>query len=93
MAMTTLTPRKDFRASDLAKGWGDVVTSPQFEAAAKTAMLELQLSLHTGALTNENAAAASYRTHGARMFLDLLMSLTDSAEAPKPKQPTLNYQA
>lgn len=89
----TLTPRKDFRESPLAKGWGDIVTSPQFELAAKTAMIELQYSVATGALTPENAAAAAYRMHGARMMLDMLMSLVDSEVKPPTRQPALDYKA
>lgn len=89
----TLTPRDDFRKSDFAKGWSDVVASPRFEAAAKTAMLEMQMSLCTGGLTDETAKANSYRLHGARQFLDMLMSLTDSPIANPPPKSGLNYKA
>ena len=86
-----LTPRKDFRESPLAKGWGDVVTSPQFEAAAKAAMIELQNTLMTGALTPENAEAAAYRLNGAKMFLGELMSLTETEAKSAVKQTGLTY--
>ncbi len=90
--MTTLTPRKDFRDSQLSKGWADVVASPQFEAAAKAAMLEFLFDIHP-ATTTELGGAATHRLIGAKMFLDKLMSLADG-ETKLPTPPTgLDYKS
>ena len=89
----TIEPRKDFRLSHHAKTWPDAVASQQFEAAAKVAMLELQFALATKAMDPTTAANNAFRLHGARMFLDILMSLADAAPL-QPKKPTeLDYSA
>lgn len=86
----TLTPKKDFRENKaLSQGWSDFVSSPQFEAAAKAALLELQFANMTGLQPAENA----FRLHGAQQFLDILMRLTDSPEIPIVSKTQLNYGA
>lgn len=85
--MTTLTPRQDFRQSDFVKGWADLVSSKQFEAAAKTAMLEYQSAVMTGLQPAENA----FRLHGAQQFLQVLMSLADSETVPTRPNNSLDY--
>lgn len=79
-----LTPRENFRKTDLAKRWLDVVDGTQFQVAASTALMEM--AIQNGA-PPDMATAASYqwRMEGAKQFLRILMGLT--LEKPPPKTP------
>jgi hypothetical protein len=88
-----LEPKKDFRASNLANGWNDVVDSLQFQNAAKTALLQMQLEL-SGAVEDKakNDARHQQMLRGARRFLEIFMSLTEASTPPKTTTPrALNY--
>jgi uncharacterized lipoprotein NlpE involved in copper resistance len=79
-----ITPRKDFRESQYAKGWQNFCDSRQFNSAVQTALAEMDLQNKAPA---DMASAASYawRKAGAMQFLAILMNLT--ATDAKPKHP------
>ena len=87
-----LTPREDFRLSIHARGWTDLCVSTQFENAAKTALLEVQRNLTIATNDREVAASNNFRLQGARLFLETLMSLTDTESTPKVTPTGLNYR-
>lgn len=89
-----LTPRKDFRESPHANGWADLCASPQFEAAAKAAMLQMQADL-LPVNPRDAATMSSIASElvGAKIFLNYLMSLTESTQQPKPTTTGINYRA
>lgn len=88
----TITPKADFVEAAKANGWrwSDVVTSEQFQEAAKTAMLHMLLEEPNATIADH--AEHSQRLCGAQRFLAILMSLTETTTAPEPAKPrTLTY--
>lgn len=88
-----LTPRKDFRESPHANGWADLCASPQFEAAAKAAMLQMSMDTLAPLASGIVASSEAHQIYGAQKFLKILMSLGDSATQPKPTTTGINYRA
>ncbi len=81
-----IQPREEFRKSDDAKRWPDVVDSPLFQRAVQAAFLEMQLM--TTGLDMGAAAAAQFRMDGAKLYLTILMGLADpvgTAKTPPPQ--------
>lgn len=88
-----LTPRKDFRESPHANGWADLCASPQFEAAAKAALLHMQMNPYSAGNAVQDFQCYAQRLVGAQEFLHILMSLTESQQQPKPTTTGINYRA
>lgn len=76
-----LAPKNDFlHDAKRANLHQDVMASPQFQLAAKTALLEYQVRLCNG--PTDAALVAVHRLRGAEDFLRLLLNL---GEPEKPK--------
>lgn len=76
-----MTYREKFRASDISKGFQNVIDSVQFQAAKDAAMLHF-MSLLQKPSSIEDAAANDYRRQGAQAFLDTLENLKTDNEKP-----------
>jgi len=84
----TIDPRKDFQASPHKPIWSDFSASATFAAAAQAALVQYQINLGTSTDVS-NAGANGFKLVGAKQFLDVLMSLT---ETPTPT-PVTNSRA
>lgn len=73
----------EFQQSPFSKGWTDLTDGPQFQAAAKAAMLHFhsQQPIHSDMAS---AAATEWRRQGAQQFLDILVSLNINPERRQP---------
>lgn len=76
-----MTYREKFRASDISKGFQNVIDSVQFQAAIDAAMLQFMSQLNKPSSTEE-AAANDYRRQGAQVFADVLTNLKTDDEKP-----------
>ena len=76
-----MTHREKFRASEISKGFQNVIDSVQFQAAKDAAMLHF-MSLLNKPSSQEEAAANDYRRQGAQAFLDTLENLKTENEKP-----------
>ena len=87
-----LTPRDNFKKSELAKGWLNIMDSTQFQAGATAALLEMQLALaHPQDMGT--AAAYQWQMQGAKRFLETLMGLTEPQLAAKlPARQNLEHR-
>jgi len=86
----TLDPREIFR-SQFTRGWGDIVASKQFEAAALSSIAAMQMELpHPDSVIT--AAANHYRMDGARRFLHILRNLAETQKTETQQKQTLNYK-
>jgi hypothetical protein len=83
-----LDARKNFRDSDHSKVLFEAVATTWFQVGASAALITMQRNLST---PNDmgTAAANEFRLQGARMFLDILMSLSDP-ETKRTPLPTGN---
>lgn len=79
----TIDHRKTFRDSVHAKPWNNISASSDFQAAANAAMLIILESMPPPQDMG-TAAANAYRVQGARQFLGIITSLTDSVPDRKP---------
>ena len=76
-----MTYREKFRASDISKGFQNVIDSVQFQAAIDAAMLQFMSQLNKPSSTEE-AAANDYRRQGAQVFADVLTNLKTDDQKP-----------
>jgi hypothetical protein len=78
-----IDPRRSFKDSDHGKNWLDVVDSARFQAAVSAALIQMQLTLpHPPDMGT--AAAYHFRMEGAKQFLQILMSLTETTPERRP---------
>ena len=88
----TISPKSDFQECSKTNGWrwNEVVTSTQFQEAAKAAML--QLVCEETQVTISDHAERSHMICGAQRYLSILMSLAESPQTPEPpKGKSLTY--
>jgi hypothetical protein len=86
------TPKANFAKGPSAQPWTEVASSALFVEAAGVAMLQMQSNLGM-ATRSDQAAAFQYKMEGARIFLAILMKLTDPPEQapPRTKSANLNH--
>ena len=81
-----LDPRKRFRESANGKTWSNAVASDWFQEGVTATLMTMALS--TGlAPDSESADAVARRMEGARLFIQVMLTLTDTE--PDPKQPAM----
>ncbi|MEI7985574.1 MAG: hypothetical protein WCI55_08090 [Armatimonadota bacterium] len=76
-----MSHREQFKQSEQAKFWNDIVDSLVFRSACDQGMLHF-MSLLGKPTTPEEAAANEYRRQGASAFLDVLKNLNTEQKAP-----------
>lgn len=90
------SPKELFHASQYISPWKDIIngtTSSAFEHACQTALAELVRSLPESSPDPSRAWDSYLQILGARKVIEILSSLHEPAEKPKPiPYDTLNYK-
>jgi hypothetical protein len=90
----TRSPREKFQANIAQRdAFGQIVTSPAFEAATDAALLQMQMDMPDPADMAKGWDAHSQMS-GAKRFLAILSTIHHPIATPKSrKSPSLNYEA
>ncbi len=80
-----IKPKESFCTDKrMASAWSEMSASTVFEGAASAAMLQMVQNLPSPP-DLASAASYAYRLEGAKQFLQILMSLTETRPKPEPK--------